>query len=121
MDQKRRAPDVAHVERSEVERHDDEAVVDEPALEHVHRAAGPEEPVDHEHGRRLGGELAERGPAADPVAAHEVTEVGQPVGAPGDVLADRAALAEPAPRRLERPPLEPRPTSVSYTHLRAHE
>jgi len=71
VDQERGAPDVADVERAEVERHADEAVLHEPALEHVHRAARAEEAVDDQHRRRLGRELVERRVAPDPVAAHE--------------------------------------------------
>jgi len=79
-------------------------VVDEPALEHVHRAAGAEEAVDDQHRGRLQGDVAEHRAAADPVAADEVAQVAQAVGGAGHVLADAAATAEPPARRVQCPP-----------------
>jgi len=67
----------------------------------------PRKPWIQQHRRRLGRRVAERIPAAEPIAAHEVAQIREPVGAARHVLTEPALAAEPATRGLERPAQQP--------------
>jgi len=63
--------------------------------------------VDQQDRRALGIELLERSLPPDPVAARQVAQVREPVGAAGQILPDAALASEPASREVREPAREP--------------